>query len=229
MCKRSHVPGHMISNTHPLGGVHCDPGSCQEVQSKFRLLLDAHGAANIDVVHYILDSHDGSANRLPLGTVDLHQRDDSEDTPILAASGSVVYLDKDADEVEDEGRHSNEWIQNRIARSHQLINFLLNRGCSATHVIPPLPHDLSPWGSQIQGSVLGLAVPRGNGPLIQRLIDSCADIYLMHQHFHHARVPLHSRITKGHTDMSRRFTWQVYSTFLMLSNCSWVIKITTRI
>ena len=137
------------------------PGSCQELQSKFRLLPDAHGAANIDVVRFILDSHGGSANRLPLGTVDLHQRYDSGDTPILAASGSLIYLNKDADQVEDEGRHSNEWIGNRIARSHQLVNFLLDRGCSATDVVPPLPNDLSPWGSQVQGSVLGLAVTKG--------------------------------------------------------------------
>ncbi|KAJ5628281.1 hypothetical protein N7490_010509 [Penicillium lividum] len=166
---------------------------------KFRLLLDACGAANIDVVRFILDSHDSSENRLPLGTVDLHQRDDFGDTPILAAAGSLVYLETDADEVEDEGLHWNEWIRNRIARSHQLIAFLLDRGCSATDVIPPLPNDLSPWGSQVQDSVLGLAVSRANGPLVQRLIVYGADIYLKHQHFHHARVPLQSRTTKVHT------------------------------
>lgn len=175
------------------------PEVVKRFNPKFRLLLDACGAANIDVVRFILDSHDSSENRLPLGMVDLHQRDDSGDTPILAATGSLMYLDKDADEVEDEGLHWNEWIQNRVARSHQLISFLLDQGCSATDVIPPLPNDLSPWGSQVQDSVLGLAVSRANGPLIQRLIDSGADIYLKHQHLHHTRVPLQSRSTKGRT------------------------------
>ncbi|CAG8127124.1 unnamed protein product [Penicillium nalgiovense] len=92
----------------------------QKFNPKFRL-LDACGAANIDVVRFILDSHDGSENQLPLGTVDLHQRDDFGDTPILAATGSLMYLDKDADEVEDDGLCWNEWIRNRVARRHRLI------------------------------------------------------------------------------------------------------------
>jgi hypothetical protein len=41
---------------------------------KFHLLLDAYGAAIIDVVRFILDSHDGLDNRLPLETVNLYQR-----------------------------------------------------------------------------------------------------------------------------------------------------------
>ncbi|GIK05753.1 hypothetical protein Aspvir_009866 [Aspergillus viridinutans] len=162
------------------------PEVVKRFNPKFRLLLDACGAANIDVVRFILDSH-----QLPLGTVDLHQRDDSGYTPILAAAGSLMYLDYDT-EVEDEGLHLTEWIRDRIARGHQLIHLLLDRGCSATDVVPPLPNDLSP--SQVQDSVLGLAVSRANGPLIQRLIDSGADIYLKHQHFHHPQF----RTTKGH-------------------------------
>ncbi|KAJ5598768.1 hypothetical protein N7537_008852 [Penicillium hordei] len=164
------------------------PEVIKRFNPKFRLLLDACGAANIDVVRFILDIHDSPDNRLLFGSVDLHQRDDSGDTPILAATGSLMYLDIVADEVE---------IRNRIMRGHQLINLLLDRGCLATDVIPPLPNDLSPCGSQVQDSVLGLAVSRANGRLIQRLIDSGADIYLKHQHFHHARVPLQSRFAKG--------------------------------
>lgn len=174
------------------------PEVVKKFNPKFCLLLDACGAANIDVVRFILDSHDSPENRLPLRTVDLHQRDDSGDTPILVAAGSLMYLDKDADEVEDEGLHLTDWIRNRIARGHQLIHLLLDRGCSATDVVPPLPNDLSPWGNQVQDSVLGLAVSRANGPLIQRLIDSGADIYLKHQQFHHARVTFQFRTTKGH-------------------------------
>ncbi|KAF4768625.1 hypothetical protein HAV15_002322 [Penicillium sp. str.  len=165
----------------------------------FHLLLDACGAANIDVVRFILDSHDDPENPLPLGSVDLHQRDDPGDTPILAAAGSLIYPDEDADEAEDEGLDRNEWIRNRITRSHQLINFLLDRGCSATDVNPPLPNDLSPWGNQVQDSVIGLSVSTGTGPLIQRLLDSGADIYLKHQHLHHPRVPLQSSTTDTHT------------------------------
>lgn len=161
---------------------------------KFCLLLDACGAANIDVVRFILDSHDSPENRLLLGPVDLHQRDDSGDTPIIAAAGSLMCLDKDADEVED----GTEWIQDWISRGHQLIHLLLDRGCLAIDVVPPLLDDLSPGGSQVQDSVLGLAASRANGPLIQRLIDSGADIYLKHQHLHHARVPFQLRMTKDH-------------------------------
>ncbi|KAJ6067724.1 uncharacterized protein N7446_004761 [Penicillium canescens] len=120
------------------------PEVVKRLNPKLHLLLDACGTANIDVVRFILDSHDIPENRLPLGTVDLHQRDDSGDTPILAATGSLMYLDKDADGVEDEGLYWNEWIRNRIARGHRLINLLLDRGCSATDIIPPLPNDLSP-------------------------------------------------------------------------------------
>lgn len=146
-----------------------------------------------------MDSHDDPENPLPLGSVDLHQRDDPGDTPILAAAGSLIYPDEDADEAEDEGLDRNEWIRNRITRSHQLINFLLDRGCSATDVNPPLPNDLSPWGNQVQDSVIGLSVSTGTGPLIQRLLDSGADIYLKHQHLHHPRVPLQSSTTDTHT------------------------------
>ncbi|KAJ5372944.1 hypothetical protein N7517_004950 [Penicillium concentricum] len=174
------------------------PEVVKKFNPKLRLLLDACGAGNVDVARFILDSHENPENRLPLGAVDLHQRDDSGDTPILAATRSLMYLDQDADEVEDEGLQWNEWIWNRIARAHQLINLLLDQGCSATDVIPTLPNDLSPWGSQVQHSVIGLAVSRANGPLIRRLIDSGADVYLKHQHFHHARVPFQSRNTKGH-------------------------------
>ncbi|KAJ5752442.1 hypothetical protein N7520_009359 [Penicillium odoratum] len=66
------------------------PEVVKRFNPKFRLLLDACGAANVDVVPFILDSHDSSENHLPLGTVDLHQRDDSGDTPILAAAGSLM-------------------------------------------------------------------------------------------------------------------------------------------
>ncbi|KAF7179690.1 hypothetical protein CNMCM7691_008739 [Aspergillus felis] len=169
------------------------PEVVRRFNPKFRLLLDACGAANVEVVRFILDSHHSPENQLPLGTVDLHQRDDSGDTPILAAAGSLMCLAKDADQ-EDE----TEWIRNRISRGHQLMHLLLDRGCSATDVVPPLPNDVSPGGSQVQDSVLGLAVSRANGPLIQRLIDSGADIYLRHQHLHHARVPFQLRMTKGH-------------------------------
>ncbi|KAJ5789597.1 uncharacterized protein N7518_006608 [Penicillium psychrosexuale] len=171
------------------------PEVVKRFNPKFRLLLDACGAANIDVVRFVLDSPE---NQLPLGTVDLHQRDDSGDTPILVAAGSLMYLDKDPDEVEDEGLHWAEWIRDRIARGHELIHLLLDRGCSATDVIPPLPNGIPPWGSQVQDSVLGLAVSRANGPLIQRLINSGADIYLKHQHFHHARASFQFRSTNGH-------------------------------
>ncbi|KFY18875.1 hypothetical protein V491_04679 [Pseudogymnoascus sp. VKM F-3775] len=169
------------------------PEVVNRFKPKFNLLLDACGAANFDVVRFILDTHDSPDNRLPFGAVDLHHRDDFGNTPVLAAAASLMYLDKDADEVEYEGLQWDEWIRNRIERSHQLINLLLDRGCSVTDVIPPLRNDLSPWGIQVRDSVLGLAVSRANSLLIQRLIDSGADTYIKHQHLHHARLPLQSK------------------------------------
>jgi ankyrin repeat protein len=169
------------------------PDVVERFNPKFCLLLDACGAANVDVVRFILDSHDTPENHLPLGTDDLHQRDDSGDTPILAAAGSLICLAKDIDEED-----KTEWIQDRISRAHQLMHLLLDRGCPATDVVPPLSNDLSAGGSQVQDSVLGLAVSRANGPLIQRLIDSGADIYLKHQYLHYAKAPFQLRLTKDH-------------------------------
>lgn len=171
------------------------PDVVEKFNPKFSLLLDACGAANVDVVRFILDSHDSpESHQLPLGPVDLHQRDDSGDTPILEAARSLTCLAKDdADNEEDE----TEWIQDRISRGHRLIHLLLDRGCSATDVVHPLPDDPL-GGGQVQDSVLGLAVSRANSSLIQRLIDSGADIYLRHQHIHHAKIPFQLRTTKNH-------------------------------
>jgi hypothetical protein len=96
-----------------------------------------------------------------------------------------MALDKDTDEEGSEDLHLTAWVQDRIARGHQLLRHLLDRGCYATDVVPQLPNDVSPWANQVQESVLGLAVSRADGPLIQRLVDLGADIYLKHQHFHH--------------------------------------------
>ncbi|KAL4756307.1 ankyrin repeat-containing domain protein [Aspergillus foveolatus] len=174
------------------------PEMVQRFNPTYRLLLDACGAANIGVVRFILDRHGSPENRLPLGPVDLHQRGGTGETPILLAAGSLTYLDNDAEEAEDGGSDVTEWMRDRIARGHQLIHLLLDMGCLPTDVVPPLPKDLSPWGGQVQDSVLGLAVSRADAPLIQRLIDSGADIYLKHQHFHHAGLSFHFRIAKGH-------------------------------
>ncbi|KAJ5195518.1 uncharacterized protein N7498_008956 [Penicillium cinerascens] len=96
------------------------PEVAKKFNPKFRPLLSACGTANIDVMRFILDRHDPE-NRLPVGTVDLHQRDDSGDTPIIVAAGSLMYLDKDADEVEGDGLHWTEWIRDRIARGHHSL------------------------------------------------------------------------------------------------------------
>jgi hypothetical protein len=101
-----------------LGVYTVAPAIVKKLNPNFRLLLDACGTANIDVVRFILDSHEDPENSLPLGSVDLHQRDDSGDTPILAAAGLLIYPDEDADEVENEGLDRNEWIRNRITQSH---------------------------------------------------------------------------------------------------------------
>ncbi|KAJ5425052.1 hypothetical protein N7465_000122 [Penicillium sp. CMV-2018d] len=170
-----------------LGVYTAAPEIVKKFNPNFRLLLDACGAANIDIVRFILDSHDDPENPLPLGSVDLHQRDDFGDTPILTAARSLIYPDEDANEMEDEVLDRKEWIWNRITRSHQLINLLLDRGCSSTDVNPPLLM-ISPLG-ELRFKIVG------TGPLIQRLVDSGADIYLKHQYLHDPRVPLQSNTT----------------------------------
>ncbi|GKZ28367.1 hypothetical protein AbraIFM66950_005540 [Aspergillus brasiliensis] len=172
------------------------PVVVQSFNPTYHLLLDACGAANIDVVRFILDRHGSPENRLPLGPVDLHQRDGTGATPILLAAGSLAYFDRGAEEDADEGSDVSvtEWMQDRIARGHQLVHLLLDLGCLATDVLPPVSEDLSPGGGQVRDSVLGLAVSRADAPLVQRLIDSGADIYLKHRHFHHAGFSF-----QGHT------------------------------
>ncbi|GKZ20765.1 hypothetical protein AbraIFM66951_003067 [Aspergillus brasiliensis] len=176
------------------------PEVVQKFNPTYHLLSDACGTANIDVVRFILDRHGSPENLLPLGSVDLHQRDGTGATPILLAAGSLAYFDQDAEEAEDEGSDINmlEWMRDRIARGHQLIHLLLDLGCSATDVVLPVSEDLSAWGGQVRDSVLGLAVSRADAPLIQRLLESGADIYLKHQHFHHAGLSLQFRTPMGH-------------------------------
>lgn len=81
------------------------PVIVKRFKPEFRLLLDACGAANFDMVRFILDSHDSPENLLLPGTEDLHQRDDFGDMPILAAAGPIMALDKDADEAGGEDPH----------------------------------------------------------------------------------------------------------------------------
>ncbi len=80
-------------------------------------LLDACGAANVDVVRFILTAMTLQRITYLSGRIDLRQRDDSGDTPILAAAGSLICLAKDIDEED-----KTEWIQDRISRAHQLMH-----------------------------------------------------------------------------------------------------------
>ncbi|KAJ5892307.1 uncharacterized protein N7473_008535 [Penicillium subrubescens] len=161
------------------------------------LLHDACSAANLDIVHLFLDSHNSQDSQLPLETVNLHARDEIGKTPILEAAASLIDLHRDADEAEEnEGADWIEWVRDRIARGEQLIHFLLDRGCSATDDIPPAA-DFGPFlndtavdNGQPRGGVLGLAVSRASGRLVQRLIDLGADVHLKHHQFHDV-VSLH--------------------------------------
>ena len=109
----------------------------------FSLLYIACRAANLDIVHFILDSHNSHESQLPLGAVDLNGERETEITPILAAAESLRFeLSFDVEDAEKrKGPDRNAWIQDRIARGQQLIHFLLDRGFSATDVIPQSIHD----------------------------------------------------------------------------------------
>lgn len=169
-------------------------------QRRLCLLHDVCAVANLDTVRFILNSHNSQRRQLPLplGTVDLHGRNDAGKTPTLAAAASLVYLNLDADEAEeDEGANRNTWIGDRIARGQQLIHFLLDQGCPATDIIHPFLNDTAADNRQPRGSVLGLAVSRAGGRLVQRLIDLGVNVYLKHQHFHDTVASLQFRNEKA--------------------------------
>ncbi|GLI82049.1 hypothetical protein PoHVEF18_010449 [Penicillium ochrochloron] len=127
----------------------------------------------------------------------MHARDEVGKTPILEAAASLMDLHRESDEAEkNEGVDWIEWVRDRIARGEQLIHFLLDRGCLATDDIPPAA-DFGPFlndtgidNGQPRGSVLGLAVSRASGRLVQRPIDLGADVYFKHHQFHDV-VSLH--------------------------------------
>jgi ankyrin repeat protein len=167
---------------------------------KLSLLHDACSAANIYIVRFLLDSHNSQDSQSPLETVNLHARDEVGKTPILEAAASLMYLHHDADEAEEnEGANRNEWVWDRTARGEQLIHFLLDRGCLATDVIPPVLNHNAANNGQPGWSVLGLAVSRAGGRLVQRIIDHGADVYLKHHHFHDYVASSHFRAGGFHT------------------------------
>ncbi|KAF9892466.1 hypothetical protein FE257_001575 [Aspergillus nanangensis] len=163
------------------------PDVVERFDTKINLLPDACRVANIDIVRFILDSHNSPDNRLPVGTVDLHQKCVCGDTPILLAAESLMHPEIDPD-GEDKDLPL-KWVGDSIARSHRLIHLLLDLGCSATDVVV-WPTGTSHSRDQVLKSVLGFAVSRANTLLLQRLINTGADIHLKHRHLHNTRVTL---------------------------------------
>jgi ankyrin repeat protein len=165
-----------------------EPSGSFEDKRGFTLLNVACRAANIDTVRFLLHAcGNWSLERrrdLGLEDGDLRKGDRGSDwTPILEAASSINEL-----RLDDAGAHKRDvdwsrWVSGRIARGEQVIRLLLDRGCSATDVIPPFPFD---EGDQRQprDSVLGLAVGRASREIVQRLIDHGADVFLKHQHWH---------------------------------------------
>ncbi|KAL4863475.1 hypothetical protein BDV12DRAFT_177474 [Aspergillus spectabilis] len=163
-----------------------------EQQRGFSLLHAACRTANIDTVRFILDSQESQENQLSvvLGKANLHGRDHkTERTPILEAAASLQQLQLDAEEAVDDGADRNQWVRNRIMKAEQLVEFLLDKGCSAKDTAPPFQNDVGA-GRQPRDSVLGLAVSHAGKALVQRLIDQGADVYLQHQHFHDTTTAL---------------------------------------
>jgi ankyrin repeat protein len=148
-------------------------------------------------VRFIVESHNSQDSPSPLETVNMHAKDEVGKTPILEAAASLIDLRREANEAEEsECADWIEWVRDRIARGEQLIHFLLDRGCLATDDIPPAA-DFGPFlndtgidNGQSRGSVLGLAVSRASGRLVQRPIDLGADVYFKHHQFHDV-VSLH--------------------------------------
>ncbi|KAI7971927.1 hypothetical protein EIK77_007526 [Talaromyces pinophilus] len=68
---------------------------------KFDLLLNACGAANLNIMRFILDCHNSPETRLALKTVNLYEGDNSRDTPIIVAIGSPIYLNKVLDKDDE--------------------------------------------------------------------------------------------------------------------------------
>ncbi|KAL3462512.1 ankyrin repeat-containing domain protein [Aspergillus heterothallicus] len=150
----------------------------------FSLLHVACRTGNVEIVRFLLDNRESLESRFALGLADLDHRDfRSNKSLILEAAASLSELYLDEWEERNSNINRNKWFQDRIARGDETIQLLLQRGCSAMDIIPPLRS--GDYGkSQPQDSVLGLAVSRGRKPLIQWLITSGADVFLKHMHFH---------------------------------------------
>ncbi|KAL2782644.1 ankyrin repeat-containing domain protein [Aspergillus keveii] len=164
------------------------PSGSFEDKRGFTLLNVACRAANIETVRFLLDTRGSwsleTRRDLGLEDEDLQKGHRGSDwTPILEAASSINELCFD-----DAGLHKRDvewshWVSDRIARGEQVIRLLLDRGCSATDVIPPFHLDEGGQG-QPRDSVLGLAMGRASKNLVQYLIDHGADVFLKHQHWH---------------------------------------------
>ncbi|KAL2838619.1 ankyrin repeat-containing domain protein [Aspergillus pseudoustus] len=161
-----------------------DPAETFKEKRGFSLTHVACRSANVEIVRFILDNRENLESRLALGVADLDSRDRrSDNTPIMEAAASLSELYLDAAKAENRNIDRNSWFHDRIEKAEQVIHLLLDRGCSATDVVPPLR--IGKYvESQPQDSVLGLAVSRASKALVQRLITSGADVFLKHMHFH---------------------------------------------
>ncbi|KAI7970128.1 hypothetical protein EIK77_008355 [Talaromyces pinophilus] len=124
--------------------------------------------AHIETARFLLDSQP------PLG--DVHHRNEGGDTALLHAASSLEMID-----FEDfkDNNYSLQWVRDRIARSEDLIQFLLERGASArdSKTVGLFPEHYNEEKSQPRDTVLGLTVTRASYGLVRLLINKGADIH----------------------------------------------------
>ncbi|KAE8373941.1 ankyrin repeat-containing domain protein [Aspergillus bertholletiae] len=142
--------------------------------------------ARLETVHFLLDSQP------PLGTV--KPGDGWCTTALLSAATSFSEVAFDWGQYQCPERR---WVRDRIARSEDLIQLLLDRGASAGDVILSRSDKEDP--PQASETVLSLAIAQASYQLMVRLINAGADI-------HQSHMPLNQINNYGGSDLPRDVT-----------------------
>ncbi|KUL82398.1 hypothetical protein ZTR_10321 [Talaromyces verruculosus] len=138
-----------------------------------------HGST--DTLRLLLETHNSDMTRtkslderrISLLDIACHE---GGDTALLHAAPSLERIDFEDFEYNN---HSPQWVRDRIARSEDLMQLLLDRGASArdSNTVGLLREHYNKEKSQPRDTVLGLAITRASYGLVRRLINEGADIH----------------------------------------------------
>lgn len=127
-------------------------------ETDYLLLNEASRNAHVDTARFLLDSQPAY--------VDIHARK-WDTTALLCAAASFVHL-RDIPKLVSARNETKDYLRDRVARSEELIQLLLDRGACA--------RDTTKYGNSKE-TVLSLAISRASPGLVKRLIDEGADVH----------------------------------------------------